>query len=144
MWHFQLHASRHTTMYFTCSHANMTLGQSERTYYLSYFINIYIYIYIYIYNYYYHYNIRIHPPAHITSKTKGPLVVSLNESVAIIIWQHNLSLRVILAAGLHPSHTKLDKFGNLFSENAIIIDHLQHDTDVFKLIHFKGCFHKGH
>ena len=30
---------RHTTM-FTYSHANTPLGQSERTYYLSYFINI--------------------------------------------------------------------------------------------------------
>ena len=32
-----------TTM-FTYSHANTPLGQSERAYYLSYFINIYIYI----------------------------------------------------------------------------------------------------
>ena len=27
---------------FTCSHANMPLGQSERAYYLSYFINRYV------------------------------------------------------------------------------------------------------
>ena len=31
---------------FTYPHANTPLGQSERAYYLSYFINIYIYIYI--------------------------------------------------------------------------------------------------
>ena len=35
----------HHTSVFTYSHANTPLGQSERAYYLSYFINIYIYIY---------------------------------------------------------------------------------------------------
>ena len=39
----------HHASVFTYSHANTPLGQSERAYYLSYFINIYIYIYIYIY-----------------------------------------------------------------------------------------------
>ena len=35
---------------FTYSHANTPLGQSERAYYLSYFINIYsVYIYLHIY-----------------------------------------------------------------------------------------------
>ena len=39
MWHvYNLH---HTSV-FTYSHANTPLGQSERAYYLSYFINIYI------------------------------------------------------------------------------------------------------
>ena len=36
--------SLHHTSVFTYSHANTPLGQSERAYYLSYFINIYIYM----------------------------------------------------------------------------------------------------
>ena len=39
---------RHTTM-FTYSHANTPVGQSERAYYLSYFIYIYLFIYLYLY-----------------------------------------------------------------------------------------------
>ena len=39
---------RHTSM-FTYSHANTPLGQSERPYYLSYFIYTYIHTYIFFF-----------------------------------------------------------------------------------------------